>query len=264
MLRTLWRLVSILVTPAALLWLFRRWKGVAHKITFKEGPALPVLDELVKDERNHGSYDFIFVDADKDNYLNYHKRLIDLVKVGGVIGSAALPTLSESFRSTRFFFSTSKRTSPRCSSEGSTGIHSSSPPPPSSPPSSPPPPPSPLRRPDPLNLRCPLLFQYSFIPFNMPIEMPSKPSSSLPFLQVEENGNNRKVGERVNREDDQLLVDTFGAVPPSKVSRGNAKEGGALRRGHTGRQYDQSGLYDTITIIKLLHYSSTVIVQYYS
>lgn len=34
----------------------------------------------------HGSFDFIFVDADKDNYLNYHKRLLDLVKVGGVIG----------------------------------------------------------------------------------------------------------------------------------------------------------------------------------
>ncbi|KAF3486040.1 hypothetical protein F2Q69_00057884 [Brassica cretica] len=60
--------------------------GVAHKIDFREGPALPVLDELVADEKNHGTYDFIFVDADKDNYINYHKRLIDLVKVGGVIG----------------------------------------------------------------------------------------------------------------------------------------------------------------------------------
>lgn len=29
---------------------------------------------------------FIFVDADKDNYLNYHKRVIDLVKIGGLIG----------------------------------------------------------------------------------------------------------------------------------------------------------------------------------
>ena len=37
-------------------------------------------------EKNHGAFDFIFVDADKDNYINYHKRLIDLVKVGGVIG----------------------------------------------------------------------------------------------------------------------------------------------------------------------------------
>jgi caffeoyl-CoA O-methyltransferase len=26
------------------------------------------------------------VDADKNNYLNYHKRVIDLVKVGGLIG----------------------------------------------------------------------------------------------------------------------------------------------------------------------------------
>ncbi|XP_039040808.1 caffeoyl-CoA O-methyltransferase-like [Hibiscus syriacus] len=60
--------------------------GVAHKIDFKEGPAMPVLDELVQDEKNHGSFDFIFVDADKDNYINYHKRLIELVKVGGLIG----------------------------------------------------------------------------------------------------------------------------------------------------------------------------------
>ncbi|KAI3794095.1 hypothetical protein L1987_36722 [Smallanthus sonchifolius] len=60
--------------------------GVAHKIDFREGPALPLLDQMVDDVNFHGSFDFIFVDADKDNYLNYHKRLIDLVKVGGVIG----------------------------------------------------------------------------------------------------------------------------------------------------------------------------------
>nr|ACN40635.1 unknown [Picea sitchensis] len=59
--------------------------GVAHKIDFREGPALPLLDEMVKNEEMQGSFDFVFVDADKDNYLNYHRRLIDLVKVGGVI-----------------------------------------------------------------------------------------------------------------------------------------------------------------------------------
>ena len=37
-------------------------------------------------EKYHGSFDFVFVDADKNNYINYHKRLIDLVKVGGLIG----------------------------------------------------------------------------------------------------------------------------------------------------------------------------------
>nr|WMX26877.1 caffeoyl coenzyme A O-methyltransferase [Vigna unguiculata] len=60
--------------------------GVAHKIDFREGPALPFLDELLKDENKKGTFDFVFVDADKNNYLNYHKRVIDLVKVGGLIG----------------------------------------------------------------------------------------------------------------------------------------------------------------------------------
>ncbi|CAI0430250.1 unnamed protein product [Linum tenue] len=59
--------------------------GVAHKIDFREGPALPVLDQMLQDKHN-GSFDFIFVDADKDNYINYHKRLIDLVRIGGLIG----------------------------------------------------------------------------------------------------------------------------------------------------------------------------------
>uniref|UniRef100_A0A0E0DXM0 tricin synthase n=1 Tax=Oryza meridionalis TaxID=40149 RepID=A0A0E0DXM0_9ORYZ len=60
--------------------------GVAHKIDFREGPALPVLDQLLEEEGNHGSFDFVFVDADKDNYLNYHERLMKLVKVGGLVG----------------------------------------------------------------------------------------------------------------------------------------------------------------------------------
>ncbi|KAH1157730.1 hypothetical protein GLYMA_11G054500v4 [Glycine max] len=60
--------------------------GVAHKIDFREGPALPLLDQLIKDEKNKGAFDFIYVDADKDNYLNYHKRVIELVKVGGLVG----------------------------------------------------------------------------------------------------------------------------------------------------------------------------------
>ncbi|KAI7756719.1 hypothetical protein M8C21_007964 [Ambrosia artemisiifolia] len=60
--------------------------GVAHKIDFKEGLALPILDQMIADKTCHGKFDFIFVDADKDNYINYHKRIIDLVKVGGLIG----------------------------------------------------------------------------------------------------------------------------------------------------------------------------------
>lgn len=32
-----------------------------------------------------GTFDFIFVDADKRNYINYHEAALKLVKVGGLI-----------------------------------------------------------------------------------------------------------------------------------------------------------------------------------
>ncbi|KAJ8460159.1 hypothetical protein OPV22_033085 [Ensete ventricosum] len=59
--------------------------GVAHKIDFRESLALLVLDQLLQDETYHGSLDFIFVAVDKENYVNYHRRLLNLVKVGGLI-----------------------------------------------------------------------------------------------------------------------------------------------------------------------------------
>lgn len=48
---------------------------------------------------NEGTFDFAFVDADKNNYWNYHERLIKLVKIGGIVaydntlwgGTVALP-----------------------------------------------------------------------------------------------------------------------------------------------------------------------------
>ncbi|KAL2613461.1 hypothetical protein R1flu_025153 [Riccia fluitans] len=59
--------------------------GVAHKIDFREGPAMDTLEVLLKDEKYHNYFDFIFVDADKNNYINYHPKLLQLVRVGGVI-----------------------------------------------------------------------------------------------------------------------------------------------------------------------------------
>ncbi|KAF7819722.1 putative caffeoyl-CoA O-methyltransferase At4g26220 [Senna tora] len=64
---------------------FIKKAGVKHKIDFLASPALPVLDELLQDPANEGSFDFAFVDADKNNYWNYHERLMKLVKVGGII-----------------------------------------------------------------------------------------------------------------------------------------------------------------------------------
>lgn len=59
--------------------------GVAHKIDFRVGLALPVLDQMVAEEGNKDRFDFAFVDADKVNFLNYHERLLQLVRVGGLI-----------------------------------------------------------------------------------------------------------------------------------------------------------------------------------
>ncbi|GJN33654.1 hypothetical protein PR202_gb22275 [Eleusine coracana subsp. coracana] len=69
--------------------------GMAHKIDFRVGLAMPVLDQLLAEtvttialalqEENVGRFDFAFVDADKVNFLNYHERLLRLVRVGGLI-----------------------------------------------------------------------------------------------------------------------------------------------------------------------------------
>ncbi|OVA11763.1 O-methyltransferase [Macleaya cordata] len=62
-----------------------RKAGVEHKIDFIESPALPVLDKLLENPENEGTFDFAYVDADKNNYKNYHERLLKLLRVGGVI-----------------------------------------------------------------------------------------------------------------------------------------------------------------------------------
>ncbi|CAI9785082.1 unnamed protein product [Fraxinus pennsylvanica] len=58
--------------------------GVAHKIQFIESDAMTTLKEFLSNGEE-GSFDFAFVDADKENYINYHEELLKLVKIGGVI-----------------------------------------------------------------------------------------------------------------------------------------------------------------------------------
>jgi caffeoyl-CoA O-methyltransferase len=43
------------------------------------------MDGVVLQEGSEGRFDFAFVDADKVNFLNYHERLLRLVRVGGLI-----------------------------------------------------------------------------------------------------------------------------------------------------------------------------------
>ncbi|GKU87818.1 hypothetical protein SLEP1_g2155 [Rubroshorea leprosula] len=58
--------------------------GVLHKVTLKHGLAADTLKSMIL-KGEAGSYDFAFVDADKETYQEYYELLLQLVRVGGVI-----------------------------------------------------------------------------------------------------------------------------------------------------------------------------------
>ncbi|KAG8365907.1 hypothetical protein BUALT_Bualt17G0020800 [Buddleja alternifolia] len=58
--------------------------GVAHKIQYIDSDAMTAMKEFL-DNGEEGTFDFAFVDADKENYINYHEQLLKLVRVGGII-----------------------------------------------------------------------------------------------------------------------------------------------------------------------------------
>ena len=61
-----------------------REAGVDHKIQLKIGPAVNTLKELLN-AGNEGKFDFIFIDADKDDQLQYYELSLKLIRRGGVI-----------------------------------------------------------------------------------------------------------------------------------------------------------------------------------
>ncbi|KAF4517191.1 hypothetical protein B566_EDAN005623 [Ephemera danica] len=59
--------------------------GVEHKITLKIAPAAQSLKELLAFPGEEGTYDFAFVDADKESYLEYFELTLRLLRRGGII-----------------------------------------------------------------------------------------------------------------------------------------------------------------------------------
>lgn len=64
----------------------RYWAAaeVAHKIDLHLAPALQTLEGLLA-KGEAGAYDMAFIDADKENYLGYYQRAVELVRRGGLI-----------------------------------------------------------------------------------------------------------------------------------------------------------------------------------
>ena len=58
--------------------------GVANKINLHIAPALETLDRLILNGES-GTFDFAFIDADKNNYGAYYDRCFELVRQGGLI-----------------------------------------------------------------------------------------------------------------------------------------------------------------------------------
>ena len=50
-----------------------------HKIEVREGPALDTVRDL------EGPFDFVFIDADKRNYVNYYEAVLPKLSQGGLI-----------------------------------------------------------------------------------------------------------------------------------------------------------------------------------
>jgi len=59
--------------------------GVDSKVTCHIGPALDTLNALLADNNNLNSFDFAYIDANKDQYDAYYEAALQLIRPGGTV-----------------------------------------------------------------------------------------------------------------------------------------------------------------------------------
>lgn len=76
--------------------------GLSHKLDLRLGPGVATLESLVR-AGEEGSFDFAFIDADKESYPVYYELCLTLVRQNGVVaidnalwdGKVADPSISD-------------------------------------------------------------------------------------------------------------------------------------------------------------------------
>jgi predicted O-methyltransferase YrrM len=61
--------------------------GISEIIDIRHGDALKILSEINNESNSFESFDFIFIDADKERYIQYFDAALPLLKPGGFIGA---------------------------------------------------------------------------------------------------------------------------------------------------------------------------------
>jgi caffeoyl-CoA O-methyltransferase len=76
-------LITIEMNPLKVEWAWKNFKeaGVDKMIEIKQGIALDVLHKL------KGKFDFVFLDADKENIIKYFDLVLPMVRIGGIIAA---------------------------------------------------------------------------------------------------------------------------------------------------------------------------------
>jgi caffeoyl-CoA O-methyltransferase len=77
------RIVTIEMNPQKVEWALKNFKeaGLDKMIEIKQGIALDLLPKL------KGKFDFVFLDADKENIIRYFDIVLPMLRIGGIIAA---------------------------------------------------------------------------------------------------------------------------------------------------------------------------------